>query len=47
MIADGRSMDDIIDYDDYPEFHLSDKPERRRDSLAQWYRVYKRTYEQK
>ncbi len=47
MIADSRSMEEVIEFDDYPEFYPSDTPERHRDSLAQWYRVYKRKHEQK
>lgn len=41
LIAEGRKREDVIGFDGYPEFYPSETPERRRDSLLQWYRVYK------
>lgn len=41
MIAKGRTQEEAVRFDDYPEFYASEAPERRRDTLAQWYQVYK------
>lgn len=41
LIAGGRTLEEVVNFDCYPEFYASETPERRRDTLAQWYRVYK------
>jgi cyclase len=41
LIAGGRTLEEVVSFDGYPEFYASETPERRRDTLAQWYQVYK------
>lgn len=41
LIAEGRTREEVIGFDGYPEFYASETPERRRDTLAQWYQAYK------
>lgn len=41
LITEGRSQEDVVGFDGYPEFYASETPERRRDTLIQWYQVYK------
>jgi len=41
LIAEGRTQEEVVGFDGYPEFYSSETPERRRDTLAQWYQVYK------
>jgi hypothetical protein len=41
LISEGRTREEVVDFDGYPEFYASETPERRRDTLAQWYHVYK------
>jgi len=41
LIAEGRTLEEVVGFDDYPEFYASETPERRRDTLAHWYQVYK------
>ena len=40
LIADGATIEEAVAYDGYPEFYRSEGPERRDDSLKQWYRVW-------
>lgn len=40
LIAEGVTMEEAVRYDGYPEFYESERPERRDDSLRQWYRVW-------
>ena len=41
LIAEGRTQEEVVGSGDYPEFYASETPERRRDTLTQWYQVYK------
>ena len=41
LISEGLTRKEVIEFDGYPEFYASETPERRRDTLAQWYGVYK------
>lgn len=41
LITEGRSQVEVVRFDGYPEFYASETPERRRDTLIQWYQVYK------
>ena len=41
LIAEGRTREEVVRFDGYPEFYVSETLERRRDTLAQWYQVYK------
>jgi len=41
LIAEGRTQEEVVRFDGYPEFYSSETPERRRDTLAQWYQAYK------
>jgi len=41
LISEGRTQEEVIGFDGYPRFYASETPERRRDTLAQWYQVYK------
>lgn len=40
LIAEGASMEEAVEHDGYPSFYESERPERRDDSLRQWYRVW-------
>lgn len=40
LIAEGASMEEAVGHDGYPSFYESERPERRDDSLRQWYRVW-------
>ena len=40
LISDGVSIEEAVKYDGYPSFYESDRPERRDDSLRQWYRFW-------
>ena len=40
LIAEGRTQEEVIGFDGYPEFFALETPERRRDTLAQWFQVY-------
>ena len=42
LIIEGRTQEDVINFSEYPDFYPASTPERRRDSLAQWYQVYKK-----
>ena len=42
LILEGQTREEVIEFDGYPEFYATETPERRRDSLAQWYQVYKK-----
>ena len=41
QINEGRTQKEIVEYDGYPDFFPPRTPEWRRDSLTQWYQVYK------
>ena len=41
LIAEGRTQEEVVTFDAYPEFYASETPERRTDTLAHWYQVYK------
>jgi cyclase len=41
LILEGRTREEVVEFEGYPEFYASETPERRRDTLAQWYHVYK------
>ena len=41
QITEGRTQEEVVAFDGYPDFYPAATPERRRDSLAQWYHVYK------
>jgi len=41
LIIEGRTQEEVIEFGEYPDFYPASTPERRRDSLAQWYHVYK------
>jgi len=45
LIAGERTLEEVVSFDGYPEFYASETPERRRDTLAQWYQVYKAKFE--
>ncbi|MFQ6076630.1 MAG: MBL fold metallo-hydrolase [Candidatus Bathyarchaeia archaeon] len=40
LIAEGASMEEAVKHDGYPEFYESETPERRDNSLRQWYRIW-------
>jgi len=40
LIGEGASIDEAVEYDGYPGFYESDRPERRDDSLRHWYRFW-------
>jgi len=40
LIREGVSMEEAAKYDGYPGFYESERPERRDDSLRQWYRFW-------
>ena len=40
LIGEGASMDEAVEYDGYPSFYESERPERRDDSLRHWYRFW-------
>jgi len=41
LIAEGRTQEEVVRFEGYPEFYASETPERPRDTLAQWYKIYK------
>lgn len=41
LISEGRTQEEVVGFDGYPEFYVSLTPERRRDTLAQWYQLCK------
>lgn len=41
MIAEGKSQEEVVNFDGYPEFYASETVERWRDSLSKWYQVCK------
>lgn len=41
LIAEGMTQEEVIGFDGYPEFYASETRERRRDTLIQWYQVYR------
>jgi len=43
LITEGQTQEEVVGFDGYPEFYISETPERRRDTLIQWYQVYKKT----
>jgi len=45
MIKDERPQIEVVEFDGYPVFYPPRTPEWRRDSLAQWYQVYKKKLE--
>jgi len=40
LIGERASMDEAVEYDGYPGFYESERPERRDDSLRHWYRFW-------
>lgn len=40
LIREGVSIEEAVKYDGYPGFYESERPERRDDSLRQWYRFW-------
>ncbi|UCH01792.1 MAG: hypothetical protein JSV20_08130 [Candidatus Bathyarchaeota archaeon] len=41
LIIGGHSLEEVVSFDGYPKFYVSENPERRRDTLARWYQVFK------
>lgn len=40
LIAEGRSEEEVVEFDAYPKFYTSENPERRKETLARWYKGY-------
>ena len=45
LIREGRTQEEVVEFDGYPDFYPPRTPEWRRDTFIQWYQVYKKKLE--